>query len=240
MTGGVHAPCDPAAAAASRARRHQRAVGLRGHLCLYAPAAARFLRDRVRGAADCNSPVGLLARRGYRLGARLAIFVGFRRHPDRDRSFELLPRYGWQCILAGRFAAFLSVFCYALSVVIVRRMRLGETNISFSFYGFMTAIVIGGALSWLRGGPALTPDDVKIWLFPAPCPASRASALSRPITARRVALVAPFQYTQIIWGAVASYILWSQAAEPASDRGQRRGGRERPVRDLARIQAEGG
>ncbi len=51
----------------------------------------------------------------------------------------------------GRFAAFVSVFCYALSVVMIRHMRLGESNLSFSFYGYISAFIIGGTLFAVHG-----------------------------------------------------------------------------------------
>ena len=57
--------------------------------------------------------------------------------------------------MIGRYAALLSVSFYALSVVIVRRMRLGESNLTFSFYGFVASIMISGALLLTNGAKAV-------------------------------------------------------------------------------------
>jgi drug/metabolite transporter (DMT)-like permease len=110
----------------------------------------------------------------------------------------------------GRFAAFVSVFCYALSVVMVRHMRLGESNISFSFYGFLAAFIIGGTLFLLRGGPVLHSGDVGYLALSGTINGVSSIFLMTAYHRTPVALVAPFQYTQIIWGAVAGYVLWDQ------------------------------
>jgi len=63
-------------------------------------------------------------------------------------------------IMAGRFAAFVSVFCYALSVIMIRRMRLYESSLSFCFYGYLAAIAIGGTVLELRGAVPLEGFDI--------------------------------------------------------------------------------
>ncbi len=51
-------------------------------------------------------------------------------------------------VIVGRIAALVSILCYALSVIMIRRMRLSETNLTFSFYGYCAAIVICGTLCY--------------------------------------------------------------------------------------------
>ena len=110
--------------------------------------------------------------------------------------------------LMGRFAAFVSVFCYALSVIMIRRMRGAETNMSFSFYGFLACVLITGALSLLQGAPPMALNDI-VRLAVSGTMAGVASICMMTAYHRTpVALVAPFQYTQIIWGALAGYLIW--------------------------------
>ena len=110
----------------------------------------------------------------------------------------------------GRFAALISVFCYALSVVMIRSMRAGENNLTFSFYGYVACILIAAACMLLRGpGAALHVADI-LHLGLAGILAGIASiCLMTAYHRTPVALVAPFQYTQILWGAVAGYFFWN-------------------------------
>ncbi|MDX2027960.1 MAG: DMT family transporter [Alphaproteobacteria bacterium] len=116
-------------------------------------------------------------------------------------------------VTAGRIAAFISVFCYALSVIIVRRMRLGESNVSFSLYGHLAAISIGGAILFVQGGPALSPDDIAHLALSGFLGGTATICLMTAYQRAPVALVAPFQYTQIIWGALAGYMLWGRVPD---------------------------
>lgn len=116
-------------------------------------------------------------------------------------------------VTAGRIAAFISVFCYALSVIIVRRMRLGESNVAFSLYGHLAAIIIGGAILALYGGPPLSPSDISLLALSGFLGGAATICLMTAYQRAPVALVAPFQYTQIVWGALAGYLLWGRVPD---------------------------
>jgi drug/metabolite transporter (DMT)-like permease len=115
--------------------------------------------------------------------------------------------------LAGRLAAILSVFCYALSVIMIRRMRLGESNLAFAFYGYIAAIVIGGTLFLLRGGPPMHPVDFAHLALSGFLAGTSSICLMTAYHRSPVALVAPFQYTQIFWGALAGWLIWSHVPD---------------------------
>jgi drug/metabolite transporter (DMT)-like permease len=108
----------------------------------------------------------------------------------------------------GRFAAFISMFCYALSVIMVRRMRGGETNMSFSFYGYLVSALVGGALSLFCGAPNLHGADIAHLALSGTLGGIASICMMTAYHRTPVALVAPFQYTQIIWGALAGYVFW--------------------------------
>lgn len=114
---------------------------------------------------------------------------------------------------AGRLSALLSVFCYSLSVVIVRRMRLGETNITFSFYGYVACFLISGVLLVLHGAPKLQMMEMTHLALSGLLAGTASICLMTAYHRTPVALVAPFQYTQIIWGAVAGYLLWAHVPD---------------------------
>ena len=111
-------------------------------------------------------------------------------------------------ILIGRCCAFVSVFCYALSVLMVRHMRGGEVSMSFSFYGHMLTIICGGLLWFLRDTSALSLGDIADLALSGMLSGFGSLCLMEAYHRAPVALVAPFQYTQILWGAIASYMLW--------------------------------
>jgi drug/metabolite transporter (DMT)-like permease len=108
----------------------------------------------------------------------------------------------------GRFAAFVSVFCYALSVIMIRRMRGRETNMSFSFYGYLTSILVGGSLCLACGVPALASGDIARLALSGTMGGIASIFMMTAYHRSPVALVAPFQYTQIIWGALAGFLIW--------------------------------
>lgn len=116
-------------------------------------------------------------------------------------------------LLGGRFAALMSVFCYALSVVMVRRMRMGESNMAFSFYGYVSSLVVGGIVLWIKGGPALGLFDIGHLALSGFLAGVASICLMTAYHRTPVALIAPFQYTQIIWGAVAGYFLWDHVPD---------------------------
>lgn len=111
-------------------------------------------------------------------------------------------------LILGRFAAFVSVFCYALSVILLRRMRGGESNMSFSFYGYLTSGLIAAALCGWHGAPGISGNDVAHLALSGTMGGIASICMMTAYHRTPVALVAPFQYTQIIWGALAGYLIW--------------------------------
>jgi drug/metabolite transporter (DMT)-like permease len=110
----------------------------------------------------------------------------------------------------GRLAALLSVFGYAFSIDLLRRMRFGESNIAFSFYGYMSAVLIGGAFLLILGGPPMGLSDFAHLALSGLLGGISSICLMTAYYRSPVALIAPFQYTQIIWGALAGWFLWHQ------------------------------
>jgi drug/metabolite transporter (DMT)-like permease len=107
----------------------------------------------------------------------------------------------------------ISVACYALSTILVRRMRLGETNITFAFYGYVCCAVIAGTMYLIRGGPELHANDIAHLALSGTVAGISSICLMTAYHRTPVALVAPFQYTQIMWGALAGYILWAHVPD---------------------------
>ncbi len=113
----------------------------------------------------------------------------------------------------GRIAALASVFCYALSVTVIRRMRRGESSVAFTFYGYLACVAIAGLAFLVRGGPPLNAGDFLHLMLSGTLAGISTICLMTAFHRCPVALVAPFQYTQIIWGSLAGYLLWGHVPE---------------------------
>lgn len=104
----------------------------------------------------------------------------------------------------GALGALGSALCYAVSALVVRRMGRGETAASFPFYSNLLAVAaLAPTLPYLFVPP--TPGDFALLAL-----AGMASgcALICLLNAFRLApspVVAPFQYTEILWGVVIGY-----------------------------------
>jgi drug/metabolite transporter (DMT)-like permease len=117
--------------------------------------------------------------------------------------------------LIGRLAAGASIFCYAVSVIMVRRMRTGEQSMTFALFGYSVSIV-GGLTLWLIfDTPPLGVGDVALLALGGCLGGAGTLCVMEAYYRAPAALVAPFQYTQIFWGALASYALWHLLPGPS-------------------------
>jgi drug/metabolite transporter (DMT)-like permease len=89
-------------------------------------------------------------------------------------------------------------------------MRLGESNLAFSFYGFAASAAISGALLLAHGALALEAGDFLRLALSGLLSGMASICLMTAYHRSPVIMVAPFQYTQIIWGALAGWLLWNQ------------------------------
>ena len=113
-------------------------------------------------------------------------------------------------VALGRIAAFLSVLCYSLSVVMIRRMRIRESNLAFAIWGYIAAVTIAGALALIGSMPPLRIADLGHLAFSGTLAGISSICLMTAYHRSPVTLVAPFQYTQIFWGALAGWLIWHQ------------------------------
>lgn len=138
----------------------------------------------------------------------LAISVGF-------LGVLIMLRPGSGIVSIGALGALSAAVFYALSVTMVRRMAHGESSASFVFYGLGTGVVICGVLLLWDAQP---PASADLPLFAA-AGLITGCGLICLITAYRiapVAVVAPFHYTQIVWGVLVGYLVWGDLPHEAA------------------------
>ena len=106
-----------------------------------------------------------------------------------------------------------SALCFALAMLLTRRMARSETNVAMLAYSTLGAGLLGLPLMpfvWQ------TPAGGDIWLFVLIGLVGGTAAYFVIVAYRHApaALVAPFEYTSLVWGAVLGWVLWREQPEP--------------------------
>lgn len=160
-----------------------------------------------------SSPLIITALAGPLLGERVgprcwaAVLVGFA-----GVLFMLRPTEA--VVNVGALGALVSAVCFALSALIVRRLGTAETAPSWPFYGNLLTVAL------------LAPWQSTVWVTPrlADLPLMAATgliggtALLCLLSAFRMApgaVVAPFQYTQMLWGVLYGAVIFGDAPDPS-------------------------
>ena len=204
--GGLPQLRTPARAArgARPARHHRRPPGV---LRLQSAAARRRLCDHLCDAAPDHRAVG--ADPGEAVGWRRwsAVLVGF-------VGILVMLRPGIAPIGPGSLAALGAACASACAILLVRKLSVTETTTSIAFYSNLTAVVLTGI--------AFSPTFVVPGLFDLTLMAASGliggTALLVLIAGYRrspAALVAPFQYSQMLWAILLGALVWGDLPEPA-------------------------
>lgn len=112
-------------------------------------------------------------------------------------------------VLAVLFAA----FCYACLAITARRLANTESTFAMSVYVIVGPLVVSGCLSLDRTW--LTPD-ASGWLLFVLAGACSVGAWIGLVGGYRLAppaLLAPFEYTALVVGAVAGYVFWGEVPD---------------------------
>lgn len=119
----------------------------------------------------------------------------------------LRPSGGGLITLAG-FAAFGSALCYAISAVMIRRMSRTESTLSIGM-SFMVMVSIGTGIAGYSQWLPLQGEHLP-WLLVLGLTGALGQYLI--IYAFRCAspsVIAPFEYTALLWGIALDWLLWS-------------------------------
>ncbi len=106
-----------------------------------------------------------------------------------------------------------AALCFALAMLLTRRMARSETNVAMLAYSTLGAGLIGLPLMpfvWRA------PTGSDIWLFVVIGLVGGIAAYFVIVAYRHApaAVVAPFDYTALVWGAVLGWIIWREQPEP--------------------------
>ena len=135
------------------------------------------------------------------------IFLG--ELPDKTMFASLVlathgkPRSVW----LGAAAAFGSALCYALGAIMLRTLARSESTLSIAL-SFMVAVGLANGIVALPGWVALQPSH---WPWIGIVGISGALGQLLLIQAFRAAspvVIAPFEYTALLWGMLLDWLLW--------------------------------
>ncbi len=109
----------------------------------------------------------------------------------------------------GYWAAFACACCNAVATVMVRRYGRQESNLTFSFYAALCNIAVSTplALFWQGAQPYVVSDIVSLACAGAMVGTSSILLMTAYQHSPPAAIV-PFQYTQLVWGAIIGYFLF--------------------------------
>ncbi len=113
----------------------------------------------------------------------------------------------WAALLALASAAL-----YAVMLTIGRRMTVTESSHTIVFYFALFAVVATGvAMPWVWVTPAL--EDLGLFLVVGLFGSLGGYMMTQAFRYGEVSLLAPFEYTALIWATLYGYLLWDHLAD---------------------------
>lgn len=142
--------------------------------------------------------------------------VGWRRWLAVSLGFAgvlVILRPGMEPLTPAALAVLFAAFCYACLAITARHLGSTETSFSLSVYVITGPLAISGLLSLDRAW--VSPDAVGCLLFTGAGACSVVAWIGLIGGYRRAspAVLAPFEYTALIGGAVAGYLIWDEVPD---------------------------
>ena len=116
----------------------------------------------------------------------------------------------------GTLGALAAALFYALAVLLVRRMGSSERAVAFGFYGTLVMISGAGAIAFARPDamlPALS--DLPPFAFAGIAMGCAMLGLFSAFRRTPAAVLAPFQYSQMIWGTLIGFAVFNERPDAA-------------------------
>ncbi len=157
---------------------------------MVAGLAALFLGERLSLAAWCGIVVGFA-------GVALAL------------------RPGVQPLNAGHAAAFGAALCFAFSLILLRRARAAESDTALVVTLMTMLLAMSGAVTFAQGGfMPLTAHDWLLAVAGGVLLFGGHILLVRAFRMGDASVIAPFPYSQIIWGCLYGLLIFNNPIEP--------------------------
>ena len=108
----------------------------------------------------------------------------------------------------GALWAFVAVVTYAFSVATLRLLARTDSNESMVFW-FTAMLAVGAGLMSLPGWRDILWDDLPLMLGVGVCGALGQHFITVAFRSAPAAVVAPFEYTALLWGVLLDIAIWS-------------------------------
>ena len=107
-----------------------------------------------------------------------------------------------------------AAIAYAIGTIIIRKIGPNEPLLAFSIFGSMGQLTVFGAYMLLTGEMVM-PATSDLWLFPAAAVFNvfASFAISRAFSTGETSVVAPFHYTQLLWGVLFGYTIFHHSLD---------------------------
>lgn len=112
-----------------------------------------------------------------------------------------------QMVTLGGLAAFVSALCYALSAVTIRVLTRTDTTASMVCFAIIFMTIATGAYS-LPGWVAV-PRELWVWVLAIGVTGAGAQyLLTEAFRQAPASVIAPFEYTALLWGVLLDWTIW--------------------------------
>lgn len=135
-----------------------------------------------------------------------AVLIGF-------LGVLVMLRPGQGELSLAAIAVLVAAFCYACQAITARRLSATESTLSLSFYAVISPMLL--SLGLLNNDNWLNPD-VTGWLLllgAGLCSVAAWIGLTNGYRSASPALLAPLEYTALVGGAVAGYLIWDEVPD---------------------------
>jgi len=130
-----------------------------------------------------------------------AVLVGF-------VGVVVMLRPGAGVLEVAAFGALLGALAHAISVMMIRRLGQTESSYSYGVYGNVTNLCVTAVLCLTLGWVEPKLEDLVLLGGGGVLAAIGFLCVIAAYRRAPAAVVAPFHYTQIIWGTLAGYLIW--------------------------------
>lgn len=132
----------------------------------------------------------------------LAVIIGF-------AGVLIIMRPGDQIWRVEAFWALGAAFFYALAMIATRSLTRTETVVSIVVHGNIAAVLLGAAslpFGWIT--PTL--NEMAVFVVMGLCGGISTLFFVKACRYTRVSILAPFEYTALVWAAVLGFLLWRE------------------------------
>lgn len=114
----------------------------------------------------------------------------------------------------GHFAAIGSAFLFAITLLMLKRAHLDESDLALAFMPLCILSLLALLTAfWFESFAAVSWSSLAIFLLGSFCMYAGNMLLVRAFRTGQPSVVAPFQYSQIFWGSLFSYLIFGATVD---------------------------